>query len=135
MAAGGVALWLAEALRAIQLEAGLTATGAIQIALAMRTAQRAGGHALIPIVEHEVREALTLAAGQAEAILLATVSAIRNTSRPIVLVAPPALAADLDDIEVRISRAVPNDLQFLIVLKENSSENAQNYIENLHNLK
>lgn len=121
VAAGGVTLRLAEALRAIQLVASLAATGAIQVALAMRAAQRTGGHTLIAIVEHEVREALAPATGQTEAILPAALPTIRHTSGPIVLVSPPALAADLDDIEVRIGRAIAHDLQLFVVLKENSS--------------
>lgn len=118
VATGDIALRLTEASRSVQLVALVAATGAIQKALTMRTAQRTRGYTIVAIVEHEIIETLTLSSGQAEAILLATIAAVGHTSRPIVLVASPTLAADLDDIVVWIGGAVAHDLHFLVVLKE-----------------
>lgn len=118
VSAGDVALRLAEESRSIQLVTFVAATSAVEKALTMRTAQRTGGHTIVAIVEHKVIEALTLSSRQTEAILLAAIAAVGHTSRPIVLVASPTLAAHLDDIVMGISGAVPNNLYLLVVLKE-----------------
>lgn len=80
VSAGDIALWLTEESRAVQLVTFVAATSAIQKALTMRTTQRAGGHTIVTIVEHEIIKALTLSAWQTEAILLASIAAVWHTS-------------------------------------------------------
>lgn len=80
VSAGDIALRLAETFRSIQLVALVTATGAVQKALTMWTAQRTGGYAIVAIVEHEVIEALAFSSRQTEAILQAAITTVWHTS-------------------------------------------------------
>lgn len=84
----------------------------------MGTTQRAGGNTVVPIVEHKIIEAFTASTWQTEAVLLTTFSTIRNASTPVVLITSPALATDLDDIEVGIYGTVTYDFHLLVILKE-----------------
>jgi len=127
VATGGIALRLAKLSRSVQFIARIAEAGAVQVAAAMRTAQRTGGHTVVAVVEHEVREAPADAARQAEAVLLAPLPAVGDALAPIVLVAPPALAAHLDLVEVRVGGAVAHDLHLLVVLEEHRPENAIGY--------
>jgi len=86
VATGGIALRLAELSRSVQFIARIAEAGAVQVAAAMRTAQRTGGHTVVAVVEHEVREAPADAARQAEAVLLAPLPAVGDALAPIVLV-------------------------------------------------
>lgn len=125
VSAGDIALRLTEESRAVQLVTLVAATSAIQKALTMRATQRAGGHTIVAIVEHEIIKALTLSSWQTEAILLAPIAAVWHTSRPIVLVAPPTLAANLDDIVMRICCAIAHNFDLLVVLKEDRTRGKQ----------
>jgi len=127
VATGGIALRLAKLSRSVQFIARIAEAGAVQVAAAMRTAQRTGGHTVVAVVEHEVREAPADAARQAEAVLLAPLPAVGDALAPIVLVPPPALAAHLDLVEVRVGGAVAHDLHLLVVLEEHRPENAIGY--------
>lgn len=118
VATGGVALRLAEFARSVQLVSLIALAGAVQVTATMRTAQRTGGHTIVAVVEHKVREAHAFAARHTEAVLLAPLTAIRNALAPVIFIAPPALATNLDHVHVGIGGAVAHNLHLLVVLKE-----------------
>lgn len=118
VATGGVALRLAEFARSVQLVSLIALAGAVQVTATMRTAQRTGGHTIVAVVEHKVREAHAFAARHTEAVLLAPLTAIRNALAPVIFIAAPALATNLDHVHVGIGGAVAHNLHLLVVLKE-----------------
>lgn len=109
----------------IQLVARLANARAIQVALAIRTAERTSRYADIAMIVHEFVETLTNAAIQAKAVGLAFVAAIRHAAVPVEVVTLITLTADLYDIEVNTVCAVANHLFVLLELEEYGGHFAQ----------
>lgn len=127
VATGGVALWLAEASRSVQLVARVAQAGAVEETSSVGTSQRTRGHTVVAVIQNKVGEALANATGQAEAVLLAAIAAVGDALAPVVLVAPPPLATYLDHVEVGIRCAVAHNFDLLVVLEEHGATGDMDY--------